>query len=67
VPTRTNNEKARTDCSALTQTLLETLKLAGTPATIAAIEQIFIREELESIDENGGGTAVRWGRGGKSK
>ena len=49
-----------------TITNIEVGRYAGDPATIAVIEQVFIREGLVFIDENGGGAGVRL-RKGKSK
>jgi DNA-binding XRE family transcriptional regulator len=42
-----------------TITNIEVGRYAGDAATLAAIEQIFIREGLVFIDENGGGAGVR--------
>jgi DNA-binding XRE family transcriptional regulator len=49
-----------------TITNIEVGRYAGDPETIAVIEQVFVREGLIFIDENGGGAGVRL-RKGKSK
>jgi DNA-binding XRE family transcriptional regulator len=46
-----------------TITNIEVGRYAGDPATITLIEQVFVREGLIFIDENGGGAGVRLRKG----
>lgn len=50
-----------------TITNIEIGRYAGDPNTIALIRDIFIREGLQFIDENGGGAGVRLRKPGSAK
>jgi DNA-binding XRE family transcriptional regulator len=46
-----------------TITNIEVGRYAGDPATLALIKEVFNRQDIVFIDENGGGAGVRLGKG----
>jgi DNA-binding XRE family transcriptional regulator len=50
-----------------TITNIEVGRYAGDPATLTLIKDVFVREGVEFIDENGGGAGVRLRRRSETK